>query len=127
MLNVDYKILAKTLATRIKPILDYTICPEQTGFMQGRGISYNIVKTFEVIQYAKHSNIPAVIMTIEFEKCFDRTKHNTILGALKYFGFGEIRINWIGTVLQTFKYVPKTQVTPPNGLMHRVVVVKVVI
>ena len=57
---------------RLKIVLEYIIDEDQTGFMQNRSISTNIRKTFEVIQYTKKRNIPAVIMAVDFEKCFDR-------------------------------------------------------
>ena len=50
----------------------------------------------------KH-DIPAVIMTIDFEKCFDRIEHKVIIGALKYFGFGDNYVHWISIVLNHFE------------------------
>ena len=48
LLNVDYKIVEKVLADRIKPVL-YTIIHEnQKAFMKGRHIGINIRKVIEV-------------------------------------------------------------------------------
>ena len=46
MLNLDYKILAKALAERMKRVLKYLICEEQTGFMKDRYIAENIRRCF---------------------------------------------------------------------------------
>ena len=95
LFNIDYKILSKALANRIKPILQYLIHEDQTGFMEGRNISTNIRKTFEIIQYAIDNRIPALIMTIDFAKCFDRIEHCAMESVLNYFGFGPNYIQWI--------------------------------
>ena len=55
--------------------------------MKGRNISSNIRKTIEIIEYTKKHNIPAAIMSIDFEKCFDRIEHSAIIGALAYWSF----------------------------------------
>jgi len=39
LLNVDYKILSKCLAERVKKILDKLIDISQSGFVNGRNIS----------------------------------------------------------------------------------------
>ena len=38
LLNVDYKVAAKVIANRIKPVLQSIINSSQTGFMKGRYI-----------------------------------------------------------------------------------------
>ena len=41
--NVSYKILAKLLANRIKPLLSKLISPNQGGFVAGRHILDNVI------------------------------------------------------------------------------------
>ena len=94
LLSVDFKILSKTMAERLKIALPGIISVEQSGFMENRNISENIRRTFEVIKYTKKNNIPALIMTIDFRKCFDLIEHNAIFGALKYFQFPDSYIKW---------------------------------
>ena len=53
LLNLDYKILSKIMAERVKPILVYLIGEEQTGFLKGHHISDNIRRTFEIIEYCQ--------------------------------------------------------------------------
>ena len=42
VLNVDYKIIAKTIANRLKPVLPDLINQDQTGYVQNRLIGENI-------------------------------------------------------------------------------------
>ncbi len=50
MLNVDYKILAKLLANRVKKILHKIIGEEQRGFVPGRFIGENIRCIIDIIE-----------------------------------------------------------------------------
>ena len=44
LLNTDYKIVSKVLASRMKDILNDIIARDQTGFIAGRNISENLRK-----------------------------------------------------------------------------------
>ena len=52
LLNCDYKIAAKSIATRLKKVLPYLINNDQTGFLKGRFIGENIRLINSVIDYA---------------------------------------------------------------------------
>ena len=94
LLNLDFKLLAKSMATRINTVLPLLIGEQQTGFMKGRNIQDNIRRTFEVVEFAKDKQTPAVIMNIDFKKCFDLIEHKSIYVALNYFNFGNNFIQW---------------------------------
>ena len=102
MLPVDYKILSKTMSERLKLVLPSIISPEQCGFMKGRQISECIRRTFEVIQYTKKHQIPALIISIDFYKCFDVLEYSAIEGSLNYFGFGPIFTKWVMLFFSNF-------------------------
>lgn len=95
MLTCDYKILAKALALRMQKVLPTIISDDQTGFMKGRNIADNIRKTIDVVSLAFKSNTPHLVMTIDFQKCFDFLEHEAIWGSLQYFGFGDRFIEWV--------------------------------
>ena len=94
LLNLDYKIIAKLLAARIKKTLHDIIDVQQTGFMEKRQISENIRKTMDIVAYANEKKKRWVIISVDFEKCFDRICYEGIYGALKYFKYGQIFSNW---------------------------------
>ena len=62
----------KLLQNRFKNFLHKLINPDQTGFMKGRFIGENIRKTLDIMEFTENENIPALMMAIVFEKCFDR-------------------------------------------------------
>ena len=71
LLNNDYKILAKVLAECMKVVLPDIISEEQTGFMQNRNICENLRRTLETIEYTRNNKKAGLIISIDFEKCFD--------------------------------------------------------
>ena len=95
LLNIDYKILAKALATRLKKVLPHIIGEQQTGFMEGRSIQENIRTTMDIVTYINKTGKRACILTLDFEKCFDRIEHRSMYEAMRYFNFGENFIGWM--------------------------------
>jgi hypothetical protein len=63
LLNVPYKIWAKTLQLRLQPILMEIICPDQTAFLPLRFILDTIFLTHETLAVAKRTNQPFFFLT----------------------------------------------------------------
>lgn len=95
LLNVDYKIISKTLASRLKTVLESIISPEQTCSVPGRDISDNIASVRDIIHYCDEEKIQAYILKLDSEKAFDRVSHQYLLNLLPRFGFGEQFVEWI--------------------------------
>jgi len=72
LLMAAYKIFAKTLQLRLKPILNDIINPEQTVFLPLRFILDNIVLTQEALHWAKTSRQPMVFLNLDFLKAYDK-------------------------------------------------------
>ena len=51
--NVDYKIMAKTIANRVKKVLKNFVNNSQTGFVNGRYIGENIRLLFDIMEYTE--------------------------------------------------------------------------
>ena len=103
LLNTDYKIIAKVLATCLKKVLPSIIGQQQTGFMEGRSIHSNLRKTIDIITHIYQSGKRAVVVSIDFEKCFDHIEHQSMWGAMKYFQFGDTFIGWVRTLFTNFR------------------------
>lgn len=100
LLNVDFKILTKALAIRLKDKLPFLINEDQTGYMQNRNISHNLRTILDVVQIAKDRDINMVILSVDYEKCYDRISHKAILDALRFFNFGEVFNGYVETCLK---------------------------
>ena len=98
LLNVDYKILAKLIATRMKKVLLYIINEDQTGFLPKRFIGQNIVSMFEIMNFCDENELAAVLISIDFEKAFDQIDWDFIWDSMIFFKFPPKIINWIKTI-----------------------------
>ena len=94
LLNSDFKILAKAMASRLKLVLPDFVGPEQTGFMSRRNLHDNLRKTIDIVTYISKNAKRAVILSIDFEKCFDRIEHNSIFASFRFFGIPESFVKW---------------------------------
>ena len=71
LLNTDYKIMTKCIATRLKNNLIKIINKNQSGFIKGRYIGDNIRSLLKVIDLAEEENLSCIALSINFEKAFD--------------------------------------------------------
>lgn len=96
ILNVDYKILSKTIAERLKKVLPGIVHYDQAGFMKGRNIVDNIRTIQDVLDYTYLENIPGILISIDFEKAFDSVSWKFIEVVMREkFHFDDIFLNWI--------------------------------
>ena len=93
------------MALRLKNILMKLIHSDQTGFLKNRFIGENIRKTLDLIEYTEQEDIPALLISIDFEKCFDRVEWQAVKGALKYFNFGGILMVVFNLLLDALLYL----------------------
>ena len=101
MLNIQYKILAKALANRLKLVFPELISNTQTGFMQERQISTTLRTTLDITKLNK--SVSGYAIFLDFEKCFDRIAYNAITGSLGYLGFGKEFNEWVNLLLNGFQ------------------------
>ena len=102
LLNSDYKIMEKMVANRIQPSLKDIIHQDQQGFMSNRRISVNIRRVIDLINLCDKEDIPAILLQIDFAKCFDKLELCGITGAMNYFRFSQYLMDWISVLYKGF-------------------------
>ena len=102
LLNVDYKIIEKAVANKMIPALEHIIHRDQRGFMKERRISVNIRKMLDIIHEANTQDLEAVVLSLDFVKCFDKCSFSILHGSLDFFGFGEIVKQWTRILYKDF-------------------------
>ncbi|KAK3083826.1 hypothetical protein FSP39_003749 [Pinctada imbricata] len=89
LLNVDYKIISKSLANRIKPLLTKLKHPNQKGFIPGRNIQEANRLIQDIIEYVKIEKMNGSIIFLDQEKAFDRVEWGWLDKCLEKYNFGD--------------------------------------
>ena len=114
LLATDYKILAKTLATRLQKVISNLINPDQVGYIKGRHIGQNIRSIEDILLLSKKHNISGLLVLIDFEKAFDTVEWDFLFESLKSFNFGQTFRAWIKLL-----YTNISSCTINNGYFSR--------
>ncbi|KAJ1198305.1 hypothetical protein NDU88_002147 [Pleurodeles waltl] len=77
MLNVDVKLLAKVLASRLSRVVTHLVQGDQCGFIPGRGTHMNIQRLTHILHETRDSTFPAALVALDMEKAFDTYPGNT--------------------------------------------------
>ena len=104
--NTVYKILAKILVNRMRPILQRIIHPTQSAFIPHRTIHDNILIAHEIVNKFKHMKGKKgyVALKLDMEKAYDRIEWDFLLSCLQQLGFHATWINWIKECISTVSY-----------------------
>ena len=103
LLNTDTKILAYTIAQRLKEVLPSIIHSDQKGYFKNRYIGFNIRQIQDVIDHSEKFNIEGAILFLDFTKAFDSLEWSFMTKCLEKFGFKSPFIRWIRTMYTDIK------------------------
>ena len=112
ILNTDYKILTKAIATRLTEIAPSVIHPDQAGFIRGRSIFDQIDQIATTIDYAKLKGINGAIVALDQEKAYDKIMHPYLWRVLEKFAFPR---EFIDMVKVLYKNAPMSVIV--NGVI----------
>lgn len=105
--NVIYKIIFKTLANLLKPLLSKCISPTQSAFIEGRSIMDNILIAYEIIHHKKwmtKGKKGELALKIDISKAFDRVQWDYLLTVMAKMGFATKWLDWMKLCLETIQY-----------------------
>lgn len=89
LLATEYKILSKSLATRIQAHLDSLIHIDQCGFLQNRSTSLNIRRLHHIMQATPSFYQRAGCLALDLRQAFDSLSWHFMFATLNSFGFPE--------------------------------------
>ena len=98
LLNVDYKILAKVLANRLKSVIGQIIHPDQTCGIPGRRIADSLALVRDTVQYIQDRRVHAALVSLDQEKAFDRVSHEFMCRTLRRLGLGELFCSYVNVM-----------------------------
>lgn len=88
LLNVDIKLLAKTLASRFSPYFTTIIHADQIGFIPGQEARDNTTKTIHLIKYIRKHFLLACLLSVDSENTFERGNWQFLGMSLEQIGMG---------------------------------------
>ena len=95
LLNTDYKLASKVITERVKKVMSSIVHQDQTCGVVGRTIFSNLHLIRDILDMIDKTNEPAVLVTLDQEKAFDRIDHNFLMCVLSKFGFGPSFCRWV--------------------------------
>ena len=100
LLNIDYKLLTKTLGQRLKNVLPGLIHKDQNGFIPGGNIFYSSHTVRDILFYCKKENLDLILLALDYTKAFDSVNFEFIHKTFELFNFGGIFRNWIKIIYE---------------------------
>lgn len=123
--NTHYKIIAKILTRRLKPLLPELISKNQSAFVSGRAIGDNVLITHETLHFLRTSEAKkycSMAVKTDMSKAYDRIECNFLNMVLSKMGFAPVWISWIMACVESVSYsflingTPQGTVTPSRGI-----------
>ena len=99
LLNVDYKIISKALASRLKKVLLNLTSSKQTAYAENRFIGKSGRMIADIIEITDVLIKEGFLVTMGIKKAFDSLDHTFVISVLKKFGFGNNFVIWIETLM----------------------------
>ena len=112
VINTDYKIFTKAMATRFTEIAPTIIHQDQAGFIRGRSIYDQIEQAATTINYARLTASNGAIVALDQEKAYDKITHPYLWRVLEKFTFPEKMVN---TIKVLYKDAPTSVII--NGVV----------
>ena len=75
LLNVDYKILAKSIANRLACVMPDLVNPFQTCAVRGQTICRNLWLIRDLVDFVMDRDLPCALLSLDQKKAFDMVDH----------------------------------------------------
>ena len=98
LMNTDYKLYTKTIATKLGKVAPTLLHPNQAGFVPGRGLYDHTRTSHTTIEYCDLMGINGCIVSLDQEKAYDKIDHDYLWRILEKNGFPETFIRKIKTL-----------------------------
>jgi hypothetical protein len=121
--NVTLKLITKTIANKIKTILPDIISTNQSAFVLGKLITYNIIIAHEIFHYLAQttSQTGYIGLKTDMAKAYDRLEWKFIRATLEAMNFPHTMVNTIMKCVSTVSFSilingnPTTTFFPQRG------------
>ena len=105
------KIYNLMILNRIRPYVDHILRKNQNGFRTNRSTSRQILALRRIIEGVKATNIPAILLFIDFSKAFDSIDSAKMRSIISHYGIREETVN---AIMMIYKNT-RSMVISPDG------------
>lgn len=105
--NVIYRIVAKTIANRLKIVLNDIISSNQSAFVPNRLITDNIIIGYEClnkIRQSRGSRNGLIAMKLDISKAYDRVEWSFVKGTMQKLGFSVRLVDLVMNCISTASF-----------------------
>lgn len=95
LLNSDYKLQTKALASRLGNLVNNIIHPDQAGFVPGRDILDHVKLAKVIKEYCDTAEVDGCLVALDQEKAYDRIDHEYLWRILEAFALPDSFINTV--------------------------------
>ena len=88
LINVDFKIASKAIATRLEQIQPDLNHPNQNGFIKGRSKQDGVQTSEDILEFAEFTDRSGILLAIDSEKAFDSLNRSFLFKVLEKLNFG---------------------------------------
>ena len=100
LLCINYKIITKTITTRLLPTLNEIISSEQSAAVPGRLTYDNLFTIRDLINYSNKKHIPTYILSFDQEKAFDKVDRSYMFRCLERMNYPQQFVDFIKILYQ---------------------------
>jgi len=93
--NLDYRILAHILASRLQNVISHIVDPAQVAYIKERFIGTNIRLVHDIFDLYNEKSRSGIIVFADFRKAFDSVEWPFLFETLRKFNFGDTFQQWI--------------------------------
>jgi exonuclease III len=105
LLNTDYKIYTKAIATKLAQVAPNIIHPNQAGFMPGRSIFDQVRLAKMMVHYAEATETNGLIVALDQEKAYDKISHEYLWRTLEKYNLPQRFINMVRSLYESAETV----------------------
>ncbi|KAK1621216.1 hypothetical protein QYE76_026733 [Lolium multiflorum] len=108
--TVIYKIIAKCMVNRMRPILGDIVSINQSAFVPGRLITDNALVAFECIHFIEHNtntNKDFCAYKLDLSKAYDRVDWDFLKKVMQRMGFSHRWVDWTMACVTSVSYKVK--------------------
>lgn len=95
LLNTDYKIFTKALASKLSIVVHKIIHKAQAGFIPGRSIFDQVRLTSLMLRYAEATKENGMIIALDQEKAYDKIRHDYLWATMRKYNIPESLIKTV--------------------------------